>query len=194
MPRREGLALHRAAAGVAARGPLLEIGTYCGKSTIYLGAAARVHGAVVVTVDHHRGSEEHQPGEAFHDPTLIDERVGCLDTLPRFRRTIHDAGLEDHVVAVVGRSTQVASLWSTPLALLFIDGGHSEEAARADYRCWSPHLLPGGRLVLHDVHEDPTDGGRAPYHVYQRALSTGAFLEEEAVGSLRILRRTGEPG
>ena len=48
--------------GMAVLGPLVEIGTYFGKSTIYLAAAAVERGTVVVTVDHHRGSEEHQPG------------------------------------------------------------------------------------------------------------------------------------
>lgn len=189
MPPEEGLVLHRAAASVAAQGPLLEVGTYCGKSTIYLAAAALARDGVVVTVDHHRGSEEHQPGCAYHDATLVDPVVGRIDTLPRFRRTIHAAGLEERVVAVVGRSTQVAALWSTPLALVLIDGGHSHEAARGDYRGWAPHVMIGGHLAIHDVHEDPRDGGQAPRHIHQEALASGAFVAHSRRGSLRILRR-----
>jgi predicted O-methyltransferase YrrM len=188
MPADEGLALYAFAERAAASGPLLEVGTYCGKSTIYLAAAARRHATFVVTVDHHRGSEEHQAGWEYHDPDLVDPAVGQIDTLPTMRRTLHQAGVEDTVVAVVGRSATVASLWSTPLALVFIDGGHTEEAAWLDYRSWAPHLLPGGLLVIHDVFPEPADGGQAPYHIYQAALHSGLFAEDAAVGSLRALR------
>ena len=190
MPPDEGLALYRAGLAGAAVGPLLEVGTYCGKSTIYLAAAAREGGTVVVTVDHHRGSEEHQPGWEYHDPSLVDPAVGRIDTLPLMRRTLHAAGVEDTVVAVVGRSAAVAALWSTPVGLVFIDGGHTEEAARLDSRGWAPHLKRGGLLVIHDVFPDPADGGQAPYHIYLEALHSGQYVEEPGTGSLRVLRRT----
>ncbi|MDT0301564.1 class I SAM-dependent methyltransferase [Streptomonospora wellingtoniae] len=189
MPTGEGLALHAAALAHAPLGPVLEIGTYCGKSAVFLGAAARQAGGTVVTVDHHHGSEEHQQGWEYHDPGLVDPVTGRLDTLREFRRTMAAAGLEDHVVAVVGRSADVARLWSAPLGMLFIDGGHTEEAARTDYECWTPHLAPGGALAIHDVFPDPADGGRPPYDVYRRALDSGAFAETGAQGSLRLLKR-----
>ncbi len=189
MPPDEGLALYAAARGSAGLGPIVEIGTYCGKSTIYLAAAALEHGTVVVTIDHHRGSEEHQPGWEYHDPGLVDPAVGHLDTLPRLRHTLHAAGLEDHVVAVVGRSTVVADVWSTPVALVFIDGGHTEQAAQADYDGWAPHVMTGGLLAIHDVFPDPADGGQAPFHIYLRAIHSGLFHEESVTGSLRVLRR-----
>jgi MMP 1-O-methyltransferase len=191
MPADEGLALYAVADRAAASGPLLEVGTYCGKSTIYLAAAARRHATFVITVDHHRGSEEHQVGWEYHDPGLVDETVGRIDTLPTMRRTLYEAGVEDTVVAVVGHSSTVAGLWSTPLGLVFIDGGHTEEAARRDYECWAPHLLPGGLLAIHDVFPDPADGGQAPYQIYQEALHSGRFVEEVAFGSLRALRALG---
>ena len=191
MPAAEGLALFEAAAGYARRGPVLEIGTYCGKSTIYLAAAARAAGQVVVTVDHHRGSEEHQPGWEYHDPDLVDPATGRLDTLPRLRATLAAAGLEDHVVVVVGRSADVARLWATPLGLVFIDGGHTEAAAVTDYESWAPWVAPGGALAIHDVFPDPADGGQAPYLIYRRALASGAFTEVRAEGSLRLLERSG---
>ncbi|QKW49628.1 class I SAM-dependent methyltransferase [Streptomyces buecherae] len=194
MPLDEGLALYEAAQEAGARGlPLLEVGTYCGRSTILLAAAAREAGTVVVTVDHHRGSEEQQPGWEYHDPSLVDPRVGLMDTLPTFRRTLHAAGLEGHVIAVVGKSPQVAAVWGGRLGLLFIDGGHTEEHASGDYAGWAPHLAQGGLLVIHDVFPDPADGGQAPYRVYRRALESGAFTEVSATGSLRVLRRTA-PG
>ncbi len=188
LPDEEADALYDAAWAMAAFGPILEVGTYCGKSAHFLGAAARDRGGRVVTVDHHRGSEENQPGWEWHDPSLVDAEVGAMDTLPFFRRAMHRAGLEDVVVAVVGRSATVAALWSTPLALLFVDGGHTEEAAQTDYACWTPHLARGGVLAIHDVFPDPADGGQAPYHVYLRALDDG-FVEVRHVGSLRVLRR-----
>ncbi len=188
MPPDEGMALYELAAAVAATGPLLEVGSYCGKSAIYLAAAARPHGAVVLTVDHHRGSEEHQPGWEYHDPGLVDPAVGRIDTLPIMRRTLYAAGVEDDVVAVIGRSSTVAAVWSTPLALAFIDGGHTEQAAQSDYAGWARHVRPGGLLVIHDVFADPADGGQAPYHIYQTALHSGLFVEVSAVGSLRALQ------
>lgn len=191
MPDDEGLALHDAGARAAASGlgPLLEVGTYCGKSAIYLGAAARAGATVLFTVDHHHGSEENQHGWEHHDQSLVDARTGRLDTLPTFRRTIEDAELEDAVIAVIGDSAAVARDWGTPLALLFIDGGHGAEPAWADFRSWTPHVAPGAWLAIHDVFPDPSDGGRPPYELYCAALESGSFTEESACGSLRVLRR-----
>ena len=190
MPNDEGIALYEAALEAAERGPLLEIGSYCGKSTLYLGAAARAHDTVVFSIDHHRGSEEHQPGEEFHDPALADSQ-GRVDTLTMFRATIEQADLADVVVAIVANSRVAAKAWATPLAMVFIDGGHSSEAARADYEGWTPHLVPGGLLVIHDVFADPAEGGRPPYEIYRNALGSGEYRESAAKGSLRVLRRVG---
>jgi len=173
--------------------PLLEIGSYCGKSAVYLGAGATVRGTILFALDHHRGSEENQPGWEWHEPYLVDPDVGRIDTLPSFRRTVHDAGLEASVVALVGDSPTVGRHWLIPLSLLFIDGGHGHEPAHRDYETWTPHVEPEGLLVIHDVFPNPADGGRPPYELYCRALDSGAFTEERAVGSLRVLRRTG-PG
>ena len=192
MPPDEGLALYTTAGAYARLGPVLEIGTYCGKSTIYLAAAARQARRVVVTVDHHHGSEENQPGWEYHDPSLVDQRTGRLDTLPHLRATMAEAGLDDHVIAVVGRSAEVARLWRTSLGMLFIDGGHTDAAAQADYEGWAPWVMPGGALAIHDVFPDPADGGRPPYEIYLRALKSGAFTEVSAHGSLRVLERTGD--
>ena len=190
MPEDEGLALYEAGLRGAKAGPLLEIGSYCGKSAIYLGAAAREHGTILYSIDHHRGSEEQQPGEEYHDFRLVDPATGAVDTFPFFRRAIADAQLEDHVVAIVAGSATVANHWATPLGLVFVDGGHSEEAARTDYEGWAPHLVPGGVLAIHDVFADPSEGGQAPFHVYKAALGSGSFEEISATGSLRVLEKT----
>ena len=189
MPEDEGDLLYDVAVRALAGGPGLEVGTYCGKSAIYLGAAARAAGSTVFTVDHHRGSEENQAGWEHHDASLVDTESGLMDTLPTFRRTIERAGLEDQVVAVVGRSTTVSSHWRTPLSLLFIDGGHAEEPAHDDYAGFAPWVMPGGALVIHDVFERAKDGGQAPYHVWLRAVRGGAFEPVETVGSMRALAR-----
>src|SRR6201986_1835228 len=198
MPEAEGLALCETAEAYAAAGPVLEVGSYCGKSAIYLAAgvrAARADGTrqLVVTVDHHRGSEEHQPGWEYHDPALVDPVAGRLDTLPPLRATLAGGGIEDDGGAIVGKSADVARLWRTPLGMLFIDGGHTDAAARWDYEGWAPWVALGGALAIHDVFPDPADGGPAPFGIYQRALASGPVTEVRQQGSLRILERTG-PG
>ncbi|MFJ9897391.1 class I SAM-dependent methyltransferase [Streptomyces sp. NPDC091280] len=194
MPLDEGLALYAAAVEAGRLGlPLLEVGTYCGRSTLLLADAARAAGVTVLTLDHHRGSEEQQPGWDYHDPETVDPEIGLMDTLPTFRRTVYRAGLEEHVVALVGRSPQVARVWGGPLGLVFIDGGHTDEHANADYEGWAPHVAQDGLLVIHDVFPEPEDEftGQAPFRVYRRALASGAFTEVSATDSLRVLRRTG---
>jgi predicted O-methyltransferase YrrM len=191
MPEDEGLALHAAGRDGVGVGPLLEIGSYCGKSAVYLGAAARDGGTVLYSVDHHRGSEENQAGWEHHDPELVDPETGRMDTLPFFRRTIERAGLEDAVVAVVGDSPVIAANWRTPLGLVFVDGGHALDVVLADYEAWSPYVAPGGVLVFHDVFEDPRDGGQAPFEVWKSAVASGLFTPVSTTGSLRVLRRLG---
>lgn len=199
MPDDEGAALHAAAlrAGrmaAAAAGPsggpvFVEIGAWCGKSTLYLGAAAEATGGVLFSVDHHHGSEENQAGWEHHEPDLVDPDDGRLDTLPHWRRAVAGAGLETVVVGVVGDSPTVARCWATPLAFCFIDGGHGEEPAWADFRGWAPHVMVGGWLAVHDVFADPADGGRPPYELWRAALGSGDWAEDGEQGSLRVLRR-----
>ncbi|MGI6795394.1 class I SAM-dependent methyltransferase [Gordonia sihwensis] len=193
MPLDEALALHEAAMSYLSQpdsvGIGVEIGTYCGKSTVFLGAAAEAHGALVVTVDHHRGSEEHQPGWEYHDTELVDSHSGLLDTAARFRRTMYDAGLESTVLGLLAPSTAAARVWGREVDFVFIDGGHSMEAAQNDYDGWSGWVRAGGALLIHDVFPDPNDGGRPPYEIYRQALDSGRFTEQSAHGSLRVLQR-----
>lgn len=192
LPDDEGRALFDAACRYLHGGVAVEIGTYCGKSTVLLGAAAARSGSVLYTVDHHHGSEEHQPGWEFHDTSLVDPVSGRFDTLPSLRRTLDAADLDDTIVAVVGKSAVVARGWCTPLDLLFIDGGHSEQAAQQDYDGWAKWVAPGGTLIIHDVFPDPRDGGRPPYHIYCRAIESGEFVEVGVTGSLRVLERVSQ--
>ncbi|MGA3085132.1 MAG: class I SAM-dependent methyltransferase [Thermodesulfobacteriota bacterium] len=188
----EGLFLFQTAKEVGHLGPCLEIGSYCGKSAIYLGLGCKAHQGVLFSIDHHRGSEEQQPGEQYFDPDLMNPVSGRLDTFPFFRRTIEKAGLEETIVPMVCESALAARGWSTPLSLVFIDGGHAFESAYQDYQNWAGHLLPGGYLLIHDIFEDPKQGGQAPFRVYQMALASGLFLELPRVKTLGVLKRRGE--
>lgn len=185
----EGFLLHDCGLIASRQGPCLEIGSYCGKSALYLASACKAHGAVLFSVDHHRGSEEQQPGEAYHDPDLVDAASGRIDTFRFFRQTLREAGLSDTVVPMVCASAVAARAWSTPLALIFIDGGHSYETVLEDYRLWSPHLIPGGYLLFHDIFEDPAQGGQAPWRVMQQAISSGRFRQVARRDSLVVLQR-----
>lgn len=187
MPTAEGEALREAGLIGGRIGPLLEVGSYCGLSALYLGSAAREAGTVLITVDHHRGSEETQPGWEHHDPEVVDPRTGRMDTLPFLRRTIDEAGLEGVVVPIVGDSPTIAPLITPGLGLLFLDGGHALDVAMADYDAWAGHVAPGGLLAIHDVFENPADGGQAPFEVWQRAVADG-FTPATTVGSVRVLR------
>jgi predicted O-methyltransferase YrrM len=185
----EGLRLHDLARAHAPLGPILEVGSYCGKSSVYLGAGARAGGGTLVCVDHHRGSEEIQPGWEHHDPEVVDPEAGVMDSLPFLRRTLRLAGLEETAILAVGRSAAVARLWTAPLGLLFIDGGHSFEEAATDYEAWTPKLAPGGILAVHDLFPNPADGGQAPIEIYRRALASGAYEELPTTKTLGVLRR-----
>ncbi len=193
MPEDEGDALYSAACLAASsipNKPFLEVGSYCGRSTVWLGGAARANNTVLFAVDHHFGSEENQPGWEWHDTSLVDPRTGRMDTLPFFRATILDAGLANCVITVVGDSPTIARNWTTELAFLFIDGGHGVEPATLDYELWTPRVALGGILAIHDVFPDPADGGRPPYeNIYLPAINSGLFEEVSTTGSLRVLRR-----
>ncbi|HJM28672.1 MAG: class I SAM-dependent methyltransferase [Acidimicrobiales bacterium] len=193
LPDNEGEALYEAAISANTLGPFLEVGSYCGKSAIYLGFAAQKLGKVLFALDHHRGSEENQSGWEHHEPDLVDGTSGKMDTLPIFRQTIDTAGLERTVVALVGHSEIISQNWETPLSFLFIDGGHGEKPAKSDYAGWVPKVQLGGILAIHDVFPDEKDGGRPPYEcIYLPAIQSGAWEEVNAEGSLRVLQRISE--
>ena len=185
----EGRALYSYALEAGRLGPVLEVGSYCGKSTVYLGEACRESGVSLYAIDHHRGSEEHQPGEEYHDQDLFDGKAGLMDTFQGFRQTMRNAALEDVVVPIVASSLVASRNWYTPLGMVFVDGGHSLEAAQADYRSWASHVVPGGILAIHDIFPDPAEGGQAPYEILKLAVASGLFVEVDRVKTLGILRR-----
>lgn len=183
----EGARLFQLASIAADNGPVLEVGSYCGKSTVYLGRAVQTKGATLFALDHHRGSEEHQIGEGYHDPELFDNARNRFDSFPTFRDTIEVAQLDDTVVPLVAPSSVVARQWQTPLAMVFIDGGHSMAAAQADFDGWTSKLMAGGILAIHDVFPNPEDGGRPPFEIYQQALASKLFIDHGLTRSLAVL-------
>jgi MMP 1-O-methyltransferase len=192
MPENEGLALYETALAHGRHVPAgtwLEIGAWCGKSAVYLGAAAEATNGVLYSLDHHHGSEENQEGWQHFDETLVDPSDGRLNTLPSWQQTIARAQLEATVVGLVGPSTVIAQHFTQPLDLLFIDGGHGHDVAWADYEAWTPKVRGGGLLLIHDVFENPNDGGRPPYEIYLAALASEHFSDVANEGSLRVLRR-----
>ena len=189
LDERESEYLYELVFTASKKGPCLEIGSYCGKSAVFIGEACKKNNAVLFSLDHHRGSEEQQPGQEYFDHDLLDEQTGLIDTLPFFRRTLLDFGLEDTVIPIIGRSETVGQNWHTPLGLIFIDGSHAYESVLKDYEVWAKHLMPGGYLVFHDIFPDPAKGGQAPYRVYQLAVASGQYEELPMFVSLGILKR-----
>jgi len=189
LDERESDYLYQLALKASKKGPCLEIGSYCGKSAVYIGGACKENNAVLFSLDHHRGSEEQQPGQEYFDPDLLNEQTGLIDTLPLFRHTLAVFALEDTVIPIVGRSETIGRAWQTPLSLIFIDGSHAYESVLKDYQIWSKHLMPGGYLVFHDIFPDPEKGGQAPYRVYQLAVASRQYEELPLFVSLGILKR-----
>ena len=187
--KEEGESLYLAAKKYSKRGPCLEIGSYCGKSALYIGSAVKENNQLLYSIDHHKGSDEQQPGEEFFDPDLLDETGNSINSLPFFLDTISKAGLKDIVIPMVSTSVEVSKAWTKPLAMVFIDGGHSEKAANEDYDAWNPHIIPGGLLAIHDVFPNPEDGGRPPFNIYTKAKKSGLFKEVDMIGSLALLEK-----
>ena len=189
LDERESDYLYQLALKASKKGPCLEIGSYCGKSAVYIGGACKENNAVLFSLDHHRGSEEQQPGQEYFDSDLLNEQTGLIDTLPLLRHTLAVFALEDTVIPIVGRSETIGRAWQTPLSLIFIDGSHAYESVLKDYQIWSKHLMPGGYLVFHDIFPDPEKGGQAPYRVYQLAVASRQYEELPLFVSLGILKR-----
>ena len=185
----EGERLYALALEAAGRGPCLEIGSYCGKSAVYLGGACKKKQSTLFSIDHHYGSEEQQPGELYFDAALFDPFFYRVDTFGQFRKTLEAAQLEDVVVPMAAASAVVARDWATPLSLIFIDGGHAYDTVLTDFDCWHRHVMYSGYLIFHDIYPNPDDGGQAPFEVYRKALASGHFKPLSMTGSLGVLQR-----
>ena len=189
LEKQEAESFYQFAKKYSSIGPCLEGGSYCGKSAVYLGAAVKENNQILYSIDHHKGSEEQQPGEEFFDPDLLDETGKGINTLPFFLETLDKSGLRDNVVPIVSTSVEANEVWSEPLAMVFIDGGHSDQAANDDYDVWHPYIIEGGLLAIHDVFPNPEDGGRPPFNIYTKAKESGVFKEVDMINSLALLEK-----
>ena len=185
----EGNKLYELARFASKLGPCLEIGSYCGKSTVFLGKGCKENSSILYSIDHHMGSEEQQPGEEYFDPDLFNYKTFKVDTFYEFRKTINNYNLDDTIVPIICFSKLAAKFWSIPLSLVFIDGGHAYETVFNDYNFWFKHIIRNGYLLFHDIYKDPTQGGQAPYQVYQLAIASGLFIEIPMIKSLGILKK-----
>ena len=188
MPEHEGKALYKWARKFSEYGPLLEIGTYCGKSSMFLSEGAQANNQYVYTIDHHMGSEEHQVNEEYFDIEIFDELSKRINSFPLFLENINNFGIKN-IVPIVNESSLVAESWNSPLAMVFIDGGHSLETAMNDFISWHEKIISGGALVIHDIFENPEDGGQAPYEVYMHALKNG-FNDFDRVDTIVCLKKS----
>ena len=185
----EGEALYLYAKQYVRNDPCLEIGSYCGKSSVYLGSAVKENGQKLYSIDHHKGSEEQQPGEEYFDSDLINAEGNGIDTLPFFLETIEKSKLDKFVIPIVSSSEEAYQDFTLNFDMVFIDGGHSEKAAQKDYELWSKRITKGGLLAIHDVFPNPEDGGRPPYNIYRRALESGNFKKLEMIKTLGLLKK-----
>ena len=185
----EGEALYLYAKQYVKNDPCLEIGSYCGKSSVYLGSAVKENGQKLYSIDHHKGSEEQQPGEEYFDSDLINAEGNGIDTLPFFLETIEKSKLDKFVIPIVSTSEEAYQDFTLNFDMVFIDGGHSEKAAQKDYELWSQRITKGGLLAIHDVFPNPEDGGRPPYNIYRRALDSGNFKKLEMIKTLGLLKK-----
>ncbi len=190
LSKEEAHRLYELAREASKRGPCLEIGSYCGKSSAYIGLGCKKSGGILFSIDHHEGSEEQQPGQDYFDPELLDAKTRKINTFPLFYKVIHKIGLTGTVVPVVSSSAVAARFWNTPVSLIFIDGGHTFEAAFTDYSSWVSHLMPNGYLAIHDIFPDKRQGGQAPRCIYNMAVNSGLFEELPMVETLGILKRS----
>ena len=170
-------------------GSVLEIGTYCGKSTLNFALIAKKIGGLIYTVDHHTGSEEHQLGEEYHDEDLYDKRLKKFNTLPEFLKNLRSSNLDNFIIPIISKSSDASETFSELISLLFIDGGHSIEAALSDYNSWKDKICSGGLLVIHDVFPNPQDGGRPPFEIYSKARKSKQFEDFGIYETLGILKK-----
>ncbi len=186
----EAMQLYNIALKASKNGPVLEIGSYCGKSAYIIGSACEQNSSTLFSIDHHKGSEEQQQGEEYFDYELFDSKLSRVNTFPFFQQTIVQTGLENTIVPIVAGSSVAGRMWKTPVSMLFIDGGHSFEAVYEDFLTWACHIQSKGFLVIHDIFFDPQKGGQAPRKIYEIAIKSGDYKEFEMVKTLGVLQRT----
>jgi predicted O-methyltransferase YrrM len=129
------------AACAPARGTIVEIGSFKGRSTVMLAKVASHYSlGPIVAIDPH------------NSPILLDHHANPeASSYQDFLDSIHAAGVSNHVESHLAYSTEAANSWNRPIRLLWIDGDHSYEGAKKDLDGFFPHLVPHGVVAFHDA-------------------------------------------
>ena len=185
----EGIALYEEVKRVSKNNFCVEIGSYCGKSTCFIGQACKENKSKLITIDHHKGSEEQQLGELYFDVEVYDEELGRVNTLPLLEKNLAKFDLEDVVKPLVMDSISASKIVENNADLIFIDGSHTFESAESDYELWKNKIKKGGTLAIHDVYDSEDEGGQAPNKIFKQSLNEG-FNFIKRVKSLVLLQKS----
>ena len=185
----EGIALYEEVKRVSENNFCVEIGSYCGKSTCFIGQACKENKSKLITIDHHKGSEEQQLGELYFDAEVYDEKLGRVNTLPLLEKNLAKFDLEDVVKPLVMDSISASKIVENNADLIFIDGSHTFESAESDYELWKNKIKKGGTLAIHDVYDSEDEGGQAPNKIFKESLNEG-FNFIKRVKSLVLLQKS----
>ena len=185
----EGIALYEEVKRVSENNFCVEIGSYCGKSTCFIGQACKENKSKLITIDHHKGSEEQQLGELYFDAEVYDEKLGRVNTLPLLEKNLAKFDLEDIVKPLVMDSISASKIVENNADLIFIDGSHTFESAESDYELWKNKIKKGGTLAIHDVYDSEDEGGQAPNKIFKQSLNEG-FNFIKRVKSLVLLQKS----
>lgn len=143
----EGYTLFKLAETWPIQGDTVEIGSFKGRSTCFLGSGCRMGGkGKVIAVDHFKGSPEHQKGG--HEETR--EIVTHGSTFSVFQNNIDRFQLGDTVAPLSGSSQEVSNIYGGKARMLFIDGDHSYQGTKADYQAWESRVQTHGIICFHD--------------------------------------------
>ena len=185
----EGIALYEEVKRVSENNFCVEIGSYCGKSTCFIGQACKENKSKLITIDHHKGSEEQQLGELYFDAEVYDEKLGRVNTLPLLEKNLAKFDLEDVVKPLVMDSISASKIVENNADLIFIDGSHTFESAESDYELWKNKIKKGGTLAIHDIYDSENEGGQAPNKIFKQSLNEG-FNFIKRVKSLVLLQKS----
>jgi predicted O-methyltransferase YrrM len=186
----EGLLLYELTKKYCLKNFAVEIGSYCGKSACYIGQACKENKTYLMTIDHHRGSEEQQYGEEYFDPDEYNYDKEIVDTLPTLLKNIQKFRFEEVILPVVNSSELASKEIENNIDLVFIDGSHTFESARKDYVSWKNKIRIGGILAIHDIYDSEVEGGQAPKEIYEKALSENFKLLKRVNSLVALLRIT----
>ena len=185
----EGIALYEEVKRVSENNFCVEIGSYCGKSTCFIGQACKENKSKLITIDHHKGSEEQQLGELYFDAEVYDEKLGRVNTLPLLEKNLAKFDLEEVVKPLVMDSISASKIVENNADLIFIDGSHTFESAESDYELWKNKIKKGGTLAIHDIYDSEDEGGQAPNKIFKQSLNEG-FNFIKRVKSLVLLQKS----